>query len=66
MEAIYNFEFWIASDSHPYMPHVTAGRAGFFFSVTGIVEPQQYFDNSFQTEVIKPRTLKFTGMNFSN
>ena len=48
------------------MPHVTAGRAGFFFSVTGIAASQKIYDPHFKTEVEIPRTLKFTGKNFSN
>lgn len=32
----YGFDVWIASDAHPYLPNVDAGRVGFFFAVTGI------------------------------
>ena len=27
---------WISPDSQPYLPEVTSGRTGFFFSVTNI------------------------------
>ena len=48
------------------MPHVTAGRAGFFFAVTGIEDTRKAFDYTLKTEIEMPRTLKFTGKNFSN
>jgi len=48
------------------MPHVTAGRAGFFFAVTGIEETRKAFDYTLKTEIEMPRTLKFMGKNFSN
>ena len=65
-EQVYSFEFWISCDSQPYMPHVTAGRAGFFFSVTGIGASRKVYDPQFKTDIEIPRTLKFTGKNFSN
>jgi hypothetical protein len=37
-ETDYNFEAHLSPDSWPYMPELNAGRAGFFFSVTGVPE----------------------------
>ena len=34
----YGFDVWIASDAHPYLPNVDAGRVGFFFAITGVAE----------------------------
>ena len=43
-ECLYSFEFSISSDSHPYMPNVSAGRAGFFFAVKGIADGRVVYD----------------------
>ena len=50
-ELIYGFELWISSDSHPYMPQVDSGKAGFFFAITGIPEPQTKYDEYIKSEV---------------
>ena len=64
-EAIYDFEFWISCDAQPYMPHVTAGRAGFFFSVTGIGSSRKVYDPQYKTEVEIPESRKIIGSGTS-
>lgn len=44
LESIWTFDAFIAPDSHPYIPDNNAGRAGFFFGVTGVPEEINVFD----------------------
>jgi len=65
-EALYHYEMWLTPDSWPYLPELTAGRAGFFFSMTGIPEARVKFDKALNCEVAVPRVVKFTLRNMSN
>ena len=38
------FDLWVCPDAWPYMPDTKAGRAGFFFEVTGFPEWKKTFD----------------------
>lgn len=65
-ECLYSYEMWITPDSWPYLPQLTSGRAGFFFSMTGIPESRQKYDKTLNCEVSEPRTVKFSFKNMSN
>lgn len=65
-ETVYQYEMWLTPDSWPYLPELTAGRAGFFFSMTGIPEAKVKYDKALNCEVSVPRSVKFTFRNMSN
>ena len=47
-ETYHAFELWLTPDAWPYLPEVTAGRAGMFFAITGVPPAEKKFD-----EIIK-------------
>lgn len=66
LETYYTYEMHICPDSWPYLPETSAGRAGFFFDVTGIPEASKKFDEELKCEVFEPRTLRLHFKNMSN
>lgn len=56
IDGTYDFDIWLQSDAHPYVPAVDDGRVAFFFAVTGI--PTESTDSE--------RKLKFNFKNLSD
>ena len=66
IDEIHSFEMKIAPDSWPYVPESNMGRAGFFFSITGLSDPKMVFDQSLQCDVQVQRIVKIYMKNMSN
>jgi hypothetical protein len=56
----------ICPDSWPYLPETSTGRAGFFFDVSGVPEPEKKYDEELKCDVLEPRTLRIHLKNLSN
>jgi hypothetical protein len=66
LETYYSYEMHICPDSWPYLPETSTGKAGFFFDVTGLPEPDKKFDEELKCDVFEPRTLRIHLKNLSN
>ena len=65
-EDYFCFDMWISPGAWPYMTDTNTGKAGFFFAVSGFSEAKKSWDDHYQCDVFKPRTLRFHFKNMSN